>query len=84
MKVSLYEGTSLKRARLIMTDERSLVLKRKRERDISRKGERGIKRFIVEVPDDTEKFDAGKGGGPWANYDNRQHRSAAPRVPRNR
>ena len=69
MKASLCEGTSRRKAKLLMTDDRSRVLARKRERDISRRHDRGIKRWVEEVPADTPNYDAGKGGGPWQGYD---------------
>lgn len=68
MKLSLYEGTSRNRATLIMTGNRSNVLSRKRERDISRRKAKNIKRWTVEVSDETPNYDQGKGGGPWQNY----------------
>ena len=80
MKLSLYEGTSRKRATLLMTDSRTAVLARKRERDASRRHDKNIKRWTVEVPDDTPNYDKGKGGSMWANYNNRLHASAVPRV----
>ena len=83
MKLSLYEGTSRERATLIMTDHRSVVLARKKERDISRRKNRNIKRWTVEVADDTPNYDKGKGGGPWTNYNERLHGPhAAPRISR--
>lgn len=81
MKLSLYEGTSRPKATLLMTGPRATVLARKRERDISRRKARNIKRWTVEVPDSTPDYDHGKGGGPWANYDGRAHGSASPVVP---
>jgi hypothetical protein len=80
MKASLYEGTSRTKATLIMTDDKSVVLKRKRERDISRRSERNVKRWVVEVPNNTPVYDKGKGGGPWTNYQDRNNRHAAPRI----
>lgn len=67
-KLSLYEGTSRAKAVLLMTGPRIAVLARKRERDISRRGTKNIKRWIEEVPADTPDYDKGKGGGPWTNY----------------
>lgn len=83
MKLSLYEGTSRNRAILLMTGHRSAVLARKKERDISRRKNRNIKRWTEEVADDTPDYDKGKGGGPWTNYNGRLHGlHAAPRVSR--
>lgn len=68
MKLSLYEGTSRTKATLIMTDSRVRVMARKKERDVSRRKTKSIKRWTEEVPDDTPNYDKGKGGGPWTNY----------------
>lgn len=80
MKLSLYEGTSRARATLLMTGHRSEVLARKRERDASRKKDKNLKRWTVEVPDETPNYDKGKGGSMWANYNNRLYAGAVPRV----
>lgn len=66
---SLYEGTRLAKATLIITDESSVVAKRKKERSISRRANKNIKWWVVDAPKGTEKYDKGKGGGPWVNYD---------------
>lgn len=59
---ALYEGTSRKKAVLIIIDDRSIVEKRKKERDISMKTLKHIKRWIEDAPINAEKFDKGKRG----------------------
>lgn len=77
MKLSLYEGRSKDNCELLMTGSRKDVLARKKERDISRRPFKRIRRWTVEVSDSEPDHDKGKGGSMWANYDNRiTHRSA--------
>ncbi len=72
---SLYEGTSRKKATLIITDVEKVVRARWKERKTSRRKD-PVKWWMEEAPTDAPKYDKGKGGGPWSNYDSRE----APRV----
>ena len=65
---SLYEGTCRRKATLIITDVEKVVKARARERKISRRKD-PVKWWIEEAPADAPKYDKGKGGGPWSNYD---------------
>lgn len=66
---SLYEGTSRPKAELLMTDTLTRVTARKRERNISRRTQRDIKRWVEPAAPGADVYDKGKGGGPWTNYD---------------
>ena len=63
---ALYEGTSRRKASLIIIDDLKVVKKRETERKMSKKGRSNIQRWVEEAPEFSEKFDKGKGGGPWS------------------
>ena len=68
---SLYEGSSRANAVLIMTDDQKAVKARLKERKTSRKGPGSRHRimwWVEDAPLDAVKYDKGKGGGPWTNY----------------
>ena len=79
MLKSLYEGVSRSKAVLIMTDDQKAVKARLKERKTSRRGpwtKQRIMWFVEDAPLDAVKYDKGKGGGPWTNYQS----TAVPRV----
>lgn len=71
MLKSLYEGMSRSKAILIMTDDQKAVKARLKERKTSRKGpgtRQRIQWWVEDAPLNAVKYDKGKGGGPWTNY----------------
>jgi hypothetical protein len=58
---SLFEGTSFAKSELLMTDDAPAVDRRKKERDVSRRSDRNVKRWVVEAEPGAPRFDRGKG-----------------------
>jgi len=68
---SLWEGRSRNNATLIMIDDQKAVKARMKERKTSRRGPGSRHRimwWVEEALPDAVKYDQGKGGGPWTNY----------------